>query len=150
MVAENKKKVTRKVGGGISKRAASKPAAAAAEPSAAKGTPSEKARKQALTQALGQIERAYGKGSIMTLGEGQTAIVDGISTGSVSLDLALGGYGVPRGRITEIYGPESSGKTTLCSHIVANSQKQGGICAFIDAEHAFDAAYAKKLGVNLD
>jgi len=107
-------------------------------------------RKQALAQALGTIEKAYGKGSIMTLGDGQTAIVDGISTGSISLDLALGGYGVPRGRITEIYGPESSGKTTLCSHVVASAQKTGGVCAFIDAEHAFDASYAQKLGVNLD
>ncbi|MDJ0520587.1 MAG: recombinase RecA [Planctomycetota bacterium] len=103
-----------------------------------------------MDQALGTIERAYGKGSIMTLGDGNALKVDGISTGSVSLDLALGGYGIPRGRITEIYGPESSGKTTLCSHVVANAQKAGGICAFIDAEHAFDSSYAKNLGVNLD
>jgi len=109
-----------------------------------------KQRQQALTQALGTIERAYGKGSIMTLGSGSAFKIDGISTGSISLDLALGGYGIPRGRITEIYGPESSGKTTLCSHVVANAQKAGGICAFIDAEHAFDSSYAKNLGVNLD
>jgi len=109
-----------------------------------------KQRQQALTQALSTIERAYGKGSIMTLGAGNGLVVDGISTGSMSLDLALGGYGLPRGRITEIYGPESSGKTTLCSHVVANAQKQGGICAFIDAEHAYDSSYAKNLGVNLD
>ncbi len=109
-----------------------------------------KRRKQALTDALTTIERAYGKGSIMTLGEGNAQKIDGISTGSISLDLALGGYGIPKGRITEIYGPESSGKTTLCSHIVANAQKAGGICAFIDAEHAFDSSYAKNLGVNLD
>jgi recombination protein RecA len=109
-----------------------------------------KVRKQALAQALSTIERAYGKGSIMTLGDTRSLIVDGISTGSISLDLALGGYGIPRGRITEIYGPESSGKTTLCSHVVANAQKAGGICAFIDAEHAFDSSYAKALGVDLD
>ena len=110
----------------------------------------EKARKQALDQALGTIEKAFGKGSIMTLGQDRTEAIDGISTSSLSLDLALGGYGIPRGRITEIYGPESSGKTTLCSHIIANAQRQGGVCAFIDAEHAFDAAYARKLGVDLD
>ncbi len=109
-----------------------------------------KQRQQALTQALSTIERAYGKGSIMTLGAGNGIAIDGISTGSMSLDLALGGYGIPRGRITEIYGPESSGKTTLCSHVVANAQKQGGVCAFIDAEHAYDSSYAKNLGVNLD
>jgi len=156
MVAENKKKIGRKIPAGKTPTSnlsggRTRPRAAAKKPGAAPaGTASDKARKQALSQALGQIERAYGKGSIMTLGAGQTAIVDGISTGSISLDLALGGYGVPRGRITEIYGPESSGKTTLCSHVVAHSQEQGGVCAFIDAEHAFDAAYAKKLGVNLD
>jgi recombination protein RecA len=113
-------------------------------------TRDEKARNQALKAALGQIEKQYGKGSIMTLGSNTTAKVDGISTGSLSLDLALGGAGLPRGRITEVFGPESSGKTTLCSHVIANAQKQGGVCAFIDAEHAFDAAYAKSLGVNLD
>jgi recombination protein RecA len=118
-----------------------------------KRTPEERearVRKEALTAALGQIERQYGKGSIMTLGAGNAIPVAGISTGSISLDLALGGYGIPRGRITEIYGPESSGKTTLCSHVVANAQKAGGVCAFIDAEHAFDSTYAKNLGVDLD
>ncbi|MHC5011126.1 MAG: recombinase RecA [Planctomycetota bacterium] len=110
----------------------------------------EKQRKQALDAALHQIERSYGKGSIMTLGSSGVVPVDGISTGSISLDLALGGVGVPRGRIAEIYGPESSGKTTLCSHIIAHAQKTGGVCAFIDAEHAFDAGYARSLGVNLD
>ncbi len=109
-----------------------------------------KQRQQALEEALGQIEKQYGKGSIMTLGGGPLQVVDGISTGSLSLDLALGGVGIPRGRITEIYGPESSGKTTLCSHIIANAQKAGGVCAFIDAEHAFDAAYARNLGVSLE
>ena len=113
-------------------------------------TKEQKARQQALTLALSTIERAYGKGSIMTLGAGRAQKVDGISSGSMSLDLALGGYGIPRGRITEIYGPESSGKTTLCSHVIANAQKTGGVCAFIDAEHAFDSSYAKSLGVNLD
>jgi recombination protein RecA len=105
---------------------------------------------QALQSALGQIEKQFGKGSIMTLGGAEVQKVDGISTGSLSLDLALGGYGIPRGRIAEIFGPESSGKTTLCTHVIANAQKAGGVCAFIDAEHAFDAAYAKGLGVNLD
>ncbi|MDJ0973588.1 MAG: recombinase RecA [Planctomycetota bacterium] len=109
-----------------------------------------KQKKQALDHALGQIEKQYGKGSIMTLGAGNAVQVDGFSTGSISLDLALGGRGVPRGRITEVYGPESSGKTTLCSHVIASAQKEGGVCAFIDAEHAFDAAYARNLGVNLD
>ncbi len=109
-----------------------------------------KQKKQALDHALGQIEKQYGKGSIMTLGAGSAVNVPGWSTGSISLDLALGGRGVPRGRITEVYGPESSGKTTLCSHVIASAQKAGGVCAFIDAEHAFDAAYARNLGVNLD
>ena len=86
----------------------------------------------------------------MRLGKTPGAEVQGISTSSLSLDLALGGRGLPKGRITEIFGPESSGKTTLCTHVIANAQKAGGVCAFIDAEHAFDAAYAKKLGVNLD
>jgi recombination protein RecA len=107
-------------------------------------------RHQALDYALGQIEKAYGKGTIMRLGQEGTLEVSGISTGSLSLDLALGGRGLPRGRITEIFGPESSGKTTLCLHVIANAQRAGGVCAFIDAEHAFDAAYAKKLGVDLD
>ncbi len=104
----------------------------------------------ALLQALQQIEKAHGKGAIMQLGGGVVAPVDGISTGSLSLDLALGGKGVPRGRIVEIFGPESSGKTTLTLHIIANAQKGGGMAAFIDAEHALDPSYARKLGVNLD
>ena len=110
----------------------------------------KKERDMALKTALGTIEKQYGKGSIMTLGDGQGLQVEGISTHSISLDLALGGRGVPRGRITEIYGPESSGKTTLCTHVIAEAQRQGGVCAFIDAEHAFDATYARNLGVNLD
>jgi recombination protein RecA len=107
-------------------------------------------RAAALDTALGQIEKQYGKGTIMRLGKTPAAEIQGISTSSPSLDLALGGRGLPRGRITEIFGPESSGKTTLCTHVIANAQKAGGVCAFIDAEHAFDANYAKKLGVNLD
>jgi recombination protein RecA len=109
-----------------------------------------KQRQQAIQSALGQIEKQFGKGSIMTLGGSAKVEIQGISTGSVSLDLALGGYGLPRGRITEVFGPESSGKTTLCLHVIANAQRAGGVCAFVDAEHAFDAAYAKHLGVNLD
>jgi recombination protein RecA len=104
----------------------------------------------ALQQALQQIEKAHGKGAIMHLGGGAIASIDGISTGSLSLDLALGGKGVPRGRIVEIFGPESSGKTTLTLHIIANAQKTGGMAAFIDAEHALDPSYARKLGVNLE
>jgi recombination protein RecA len=111
---------------------------------------SGKQRVQALQSALGQIEKQFGKGSIMTLGGSERIQVEGISTGGLSLDLALGGQGIPRGRITEIYGPESSGKTTLCLHVISNAQKRGGVCAFIDAEHAFDAIYARKLGINLD
>jgi len=107
-------------------------------------------RRESLDFALGQIEKQYGKGSIMRLGDSTTLDVAGISTGALSLDVALGGVGVPRGRIIEIFGPEASGKTTLCSHIVANAQKTGGVCAFIDAENAYDPAYARRIGVNLD
>ena len=110
------------------------------------------AKAKALTAALGEIEKSYGKGAIMRLGDGSslTRDIEGISTGSISLDLALGGKGVPKGRIVEIYGPESSGKTTLTLHIAAAAQKKGGICAFVDAEHALDPSYARKLGVKLD
>ncbi len=103
---------------------------------------------QALKVAIEQIEKQHGKGSIMKLGEGPIMKVDFISTGSISLDAALGIGGIPRGRVTEIYGPESSGKTTICLHIIAEAQKQGGLAAFIDAEHALDTAYAKRLGVD--
>ncbi len=108
-------------------------------------------RKKALAAALSQIEKQFGKGSVMRMGDG-TAIgnVEAISTGSLGLDIALGIGGVPRGRIVEIYGPESSGKTTLTLHVVAEAQKQGGTCAFVDAEHALDPQYAEKLGVNID
>jgi recombination protein RecA len=108
-------------------------------------------RDKALESALSQIERAFGKGSIMKLGKSaQKSDVEVISTGSLGLDIALGIGGLPRGRVVEIYGPESSGKTTLALHAVAEAQKQGGTCAFIDAEHALDPAYAGKLGINLD
>lgn len=108
------------------------------------------AKAQALKIALDQIEKQHGKGSVMRLGEGPIQQVDVIPTGSLSLDAALGIGGIPRGRVTEIFGPESSGKTTLCLHIIAEAQKTGGITAFIDAEHAFDMAYAKKLGVDVN
>ncbi len=108
-------------------------------------------RQRALESALGQIERAFGKGSIMKLGQRETAVeTEAISTGSLGLDIALGIGGLPRGRVVEIYGPESSGKTTLALHAVAEAQKAGGACAFIDAEHALDPAYARKLGVDLE
>ena len=99
---------------------------------------------------MGQIEQTYGKGSIMKLGQRSVMDVEAISTGSLSLDVALGIGGLPKGRIVEIYGPESSGKTTLALHVIAEAQKMGENCAFIDAEHALDPAYAKKLGVNID
>ena len=107
-------------------------------------------RKEALEAALTQIEKEFGKGSIMRFGEAGRLQVEAIPTGSVSLDVALGVGGVPRGRIVEIFGPESSGKTTLTLHIIASVQRQGGLAAFIDAEHAFDPEYAKRIGVNLD
>jgi len=108
-------------------------------------------RKKALAAALSQIEKQFGKGSVMRMGDG-TAIgnIEAISTGSLGLDVALGIGGVPKGRVVEIYGPESSGKTTLTLHVVAEAQKQGGTCAFVDAEHALDPQYAEKLGVNID
>ena len=108
------------------------------------------AKKDALATALAQIEKQFGKGAIMKLGDNTAMQVDAISTGSLGLDLALGVGGVPRGRIIEIYGPESSGKTTLAIHAIAEAQKAGGIAAFIDAEHAFDRFYAAKLGVDVD
>ncbi len=108
-------------------------------------------KQKALESALGQIERNFGKGSIMRLGQtGSIADIEATSTGSIGLDIALGIGGLPKGRIVEIYGPESSGKTTLTLHAVAEEQKKGGICAFVDAEHALDPQYARKLGVDLD
>ena len=108
-------------------------------------------REKALEAAISQIERGFGKGSIMRLGQNEKAVeVEAISTGSLGLDIALGIGGLPRGRVVEIYGPESSGKTTLALHVVAEAQKRGGICGFIDAEHALDTVYARKLGVDLE
>src|SRR5579863_8413212 len=107
-------------------------------------------REKALEAALVQIERQFGKGSVMRLGDEVRAPVEVIPTGSIALDLSLGIGGLPRGRVTEVYGPESSGKTTLCLHVIANAQRRGGVCAIVDAEHALDPDYAKKLGVNTD
>ncbi|HTV34218.1 MAG TPA: recombinase RecA [Methylocella sp.] len=106
---------------------------------------------KALDAALSQIERAFGKGSIMRLGKNEKAVeIETVSTGSLGLDIALGVGGLPRGRVIEIYGPESSGKTTLTLHVIAEAQKKGGVCAFVDAEHALDTVYARKLGVHLE
>ncbi|WP_262268764.1 recombinase RecA [Microvirga yunnanensis] len=107
-------------------------------------------KNKAIETAVAQIERAFGKGAIMRLGGDQVVEVETISTGSLGLDIALGVGGLPKGRIIEIYGPESSGKTTLTLHAIAEAQKKGGVCAFIDAEHALDPSYARKLGVDLD
>ena len=108
-------------------------------------------KEKALAAALGQIERQFGKGSVMRLGDAEVGKdIQAISTGSLGLDIALGVGGLPRGRVVEIYGPESSGKTTLTLSVIAEAQKLGGTCAFIDAEHALDPSYAGKLGVNID
>ncbi|MGP8027795.1 MAG: ATPase domain-containing protein, partial [Acidocella sp.] len=108
-------------------------------------------KNKALDAAMAQIERAFGKGSIMRMGaKGGTEAIEVIPSGSLGLDLALGIGGLPRGRVIEIYGPESSGKTTLALHAIAEAQKRGGVCAFIDAEHALDPVYARKLGVDVD
>ena len=112
--------------------------------------PAPKDREQALETALSAIDRHFGKGSVMRLGSGERAPVEVIPTGSIALDAALGTGGLPRGRIVEIYGPESSGKTTVALHAIANVQQNGGIAAFIDAEHALDPEYARKLGVDID
>ena len=127
----------------------------AKDKAAASSLPDKKAapaadREQAIKTAIAQIEKAYGKGSIMRLGDRSNLEIDTISTGSLALDLALGIGGLPKGRIIEIYGPESSGKTTLALHVVAQSQKKGGQAAFVDAEHALDPTYARALGVNID
>ena len=115
---------------------------------ASRGT--DAARDSALSRAVQQIEKQFGKGAVMRLDGNQRATVDGIPTGSLSLDIALGGFGIPRGRVIEVFGPESSGKTTLTLHLIANTQKLGGVAAFIDAEHALDPSWAKRLGVRLD
>ncbi len=111
---------------------------------------SESGREKALETTLSQIQKRFGEGALMRLGDAATLAVEAISTGSISLDIALGIGGIPRGRVTEIYGPEASGKTTLCQHIVAEAQKTGGVCAFIDMEHALDPTYAKKVGVDIE
>ena len=122
-----------------------------AEKKAKKSAGGEDARQANLDSALAQITKTFGEGSIMRLGDANArSSIEGISTGSLSLDLALGIGGVPKGRIIEIYGPESSGKSTVMLHVIANAQKAGGVCSFIDAEHALDPQYARKLGVNLD
>ncbi|MEZ5996585.1 MAG: recombinase RecA [Hyphomonadaceae bacterium] len=113
-------------------------------------TDMETDKQKALAAALKQIDQAFGKGSVMRLGEKPVVEIEAISTGSLSLDIALGIGGLPKGRIVEIYGPESSGKTTLALHCIAEAQKSGGVCAFVDAEHALDPIYARKLGVDLD
>jgi recombination protein RecA len=113
-------------------------------------TVEDKGRSQALDRAVSQIEKTFGKGAIMRLNEDAVLAIPGISTGAISLDIALGGRGVPRGRIVEIFGPESSGKTTLALTIAAHAQKDGGVAAFVDAEHALDPSWARKLGVNID
>ncbi len=107
-------------------------------------------RDKALSMALGQIEKQYGKGSVMKMGEKSTMAIESIPTGALALDLALGIGGLPRGRVTEIFGPESSGKTTLATHVVAEAQRNGGVCAYIDAEHAMDPVYVKAIGVDID
>jgi len=107
-------------------------------------------REQALDAALSQIERQYGKGSVMKMSDQAQVSIPSISTGSLSLDLALGIGGLPRGRVVEIFGPESSGKTTLVYHVIAEAQRRGGLCAFVDAEHAMDPAYCRRIGVNID
>lgn len=113
-------------------------------------TPIDSSKERALDLALKQIEKTYGKGAIMRMGDAPVVLMDSIPTGSLALDAALGIGGIPRGRVIEIFGPESSGKTTLATHIIAEAQKLGGTCAFIDAEHALDAGYVEKLGVDLD
>jgi recombination protein RecA len=110
----------------------------------------DKEKEKALKLTLDKLDKAYGKGAVMRLGDSQVVEVEAISTGSITLDASLGIGGLPKGRIVEVYGPESSGKTTLTLHAIAEAQKQGGVAAFIDAEHAFDKAYAKKLGVNVE
>ena len=110
----------------------------------------ESEREKALDAALGQIEKQFGKGSVMRMGDNLNMNIESVGTGALSLDLALGIGGLPRGRIVEIYGPESSGKSTLAMHVVAEAQRNGGICAYIDAEHAMDPVYARAIGVNVD
>ena len=111
---------------------------------------SENGRAASLERTLDSLKKRFGEGAVMKLGDAAGMHVEAIPTGALSLDLALGIGGVPRGRVTEVYGPESSGKTTICLHIIAEAQRLGGTCAFVDAEHALDPVYAEKLGVNID
>jgi recombination protein RecA len=122
----------------------------APEPVLQSAHPHNAARDSALSRAVQQIEKQFGKGAVMKLDGDKPSVIDGIPTGSLSLDIALGGFGIPKGRVLEIFGPESSGKTTLTLHIIASTQKMGGVAAFIDAEHALDPSWAKRLGVRLD
>ena len=131
-------------------KSTSKPAKGAPKAATADDSKETAGRRQALDRALGQIEKAYGGGSIMRLDNDSIPVIPSVSTGTLSLDLALGGRGLPRGRVVEIFGPESSGKTTLALTVMANAQKDGGVAAMIDAEHALDPSWAKRLGVNLD
>src|SRR5215472_9884487 len=120
-------------------------------PTATPGTQMEENRKKALVAALGQIEKQFGKGSVMRLGDAAASYdVETVSTGSLGLDIALGIGGLPRGRVVEIFGPEASGKTTLTLQVIAEVQRAGGTAAFVDAEHALDPSYAEKLGVNIN
>ncbi|MCC7066382.1 MAG: recombinase RecA, partial [Planctomycetes bacterium] len=114
------------------------------------GEPTKAPLSEALLDALASIQKSHGEGSIMRMGDRTETPIEGISTGSLGLDFAIGGKGFPRGRVIEVFGPESSGKTTLTLHVVANAQRSGGVCAFIDAEHALDPQYARRLGVDLD
>ena len=132
------------------KMSMSKSTVEAKAPMSKEAAADQKARLKAIEQAMSQIEKAHGKGSIMRLDGNDVPVIQGVSTGALSLDLALGGRGLPKGRVIEVFGPESSGKTTLALTVIANSQKRGGIAAFIDAEHALDPSWAKRLGVNLD
>jgi recombination protein RecA len=135
---------------GVKPAPGGKPVTAAAAKAAAEQAEELKAKRKALELTVGQIEKTFGKGSIMKMDEDAYLSIQGISTGSLSLDLALGGKGIPRGRIIEVFGPESSGKTTLALTIAAHAQKEGGVAAVIDAEHALDPSWARKLGVNID
>ncbi len=137
-------------GRGKTKKSGKRPAGEVSKANTVIEGKGEAGRRQALDRALGQIEKSFGSGSIMRLDGDQIKAIPGISTGALSLDLALGGRGVPRGRVVEIYGPESSGKTTLALTVASHAQKKGGVAAFIDAEHALDPTWAKRLGVNLD
>lgn len=134
----------------MAKKAVQRGKGAAREAAKADGIGSMLDSHPALKNTVAQIEKQFGEGAIMPLGADQMGPIEGISTGSLSLDIALGGRGVPRGRVIEVFGPESSGKTTLALHVIAQAQKKGGIAAFIDAEHAFDPSWAKKLGVELE